>query len=422
MDRQLQFESQFLSDNFADVHFIINTSVDQVVQIPSHKVILAASSPILQQFFAVNVDVQNIKVANTTMPAFKEFLYTFYSQNADKYFTIENAAQVLALAKEFGAVRASKANEQFLMRNLSIGQICLGYAIAIEHKLYDLKAVCTKKINDHKIGVFISQSFYGCNQLVLIDILENVTFTNLDEKKLIWDACMIWADQKSTGAGMNSSNVKIRRDLLGKCFDSLMVLVSNDGAFKEYVMQEYPSMFNEDEQENTLTESQQEDQMYLTTFVCNSDMNQNEIVELEFVRLRETMLATQLCGANKPFAIMLQTTKKVALHGIAFATAIGIPSGKLAIISRNGGADSVLMEQTIEKNSKRREPRNYIPIENVNLEPNRDYIIRVELSKDLVYYQSRLVADVYSGNGLTVKFKKENGHDVFSHFVFNDCF
>lgn len=411
-------EGQFLNENFADVYFVINHN-ERIGKIAAHKVILAAGSPFLQKYFSNSVDLKKIELANTSEAALKEFLFTFYSENAEKYFTIENAPSVLTLAKQFGAARCIKAAEKFLMKNLSIGQMCFGYALAIEFNLSDLKANCAKKINEKMFEVITSQAFYHCDRKVLFEILNGLTVNQLEEKKMIWDACMIWAEKRCTNSGMDSSNMKMRRDLLGECFDSIMSIVSKDGEFKNYVMQHYAELFNGDD---AADDDLQVD--LSTTLVWNADINQNEIVELEVVRLSEKMLATQVCWANDPALIVFQSTKKVVLNGIAFSTISGTPRGELTIGVRSDGKDLPWIKQKLpQKKYARFEPRNFISFENVVIEPYQDYTIKLQLTKDVVYYQCRSISNSYITNGdFTVIFKKECGRDVFSHFFFNDCF
>lgn len=418
MEHQLYLEGQFLNENFADVYFIINHN-ERIGKIPAHKVILAAGSPFLQKYFSNNIDLKKIELANTSEAALKEFLFTFYSENADKYFTIANAPSVLTLAKQFGAARCIKSAEKFLMKNLPIGQMCFGYALAIEFSLSDLKANCAKKINEKMFEVCTSQAFYHCDRKVLFEILNALTVNQLDEKKMIWDACMIWAEKRCANSGMDSSNMKKRRDLLGECFDSIMSIVSKDGEFKNYVMQHYAGLFNGDDGAD---DDLQDD--LSTTLVCNADINQNEIVELEVVRLSEKMLATQVCWANDPALIVFQSTKKVVLNGIAFSTISGTPRGELTVGLRSDGKDFPWIKQKLpQKKYSRFEPRNYISFKNVVIEPYQDYTIKLQLIKDVVYYQCRSVSNSYSANGdFTVSFKKECGRDVFSHFFFNDFF
>lgn len=428
MEQQLHFESQFFSDNFADVYFVINNG-EESVNVPAHKVMLAAGSPFLQKYLSENVDVTRIELTNTSVPALKEFLVTFYSQNPERFFTIENVDKVLTLAKEFGAVRCTKLVEKFLMKisNLPIGQICFGYAVAMQFNLGELKFSCKKRINDKLSEVVTSQTFYNCNQAVLFDLLKNVTVNQLDEKKLVWDACMIWAEKQCTNGGMDSANMKMWRDALGECFDSIKTFVSKDGELKKYVMEHYAELFSNDDGEKTLSTTHdvngaEEDDTLTASMVVCEDSNQNKIIPIEIVRFQETMLATQLCEASEPIQIVFQSTKRLVLNGFAFGTAIGIPHGKITIGMRDDGNDVVLIQQEISRTTKRREPRNHVSIDDVILEPNKEYIIKVELTKDIVYYRSRLVSNVHSGNGFTVTFKKEFGRDIVSHFFFNDCF
>lgn len=413
MEQQIYLESQFLNQNFADIYFIIQENDEQSHKIPAHKVILAASSPFFRKYFQENIELKKIEVANSTMEAFKEFLFTFYSENAGKFYTIANASKVLTLAKQFGTIRCIKLHEKFLVKNLSINQICFFYDLAVKFNLSDLKASCKKQMNEKTFETFTSQSFYSCNQDVLFDILSNVTVTQLEVKKLVFDACMIWAEKQCAENGINSSDLKIRRDLLGKCLNSIKLLIAKDGDMKNYVMEHYTGLFNDDE----LSDNNQS-----TAIVFDHDLNQNEIVELEILRLRETMLATQLCSAKDPVIMVINSTKRIILNGFAFATTFGAPHGKFIITTGPNDNTSKLVEQKIVRKTKRREPRNYIAVDDVIFEPNQDYTITLQFTKDFVYYQSRLVSNVYNANGFTVSFQKQYGRDIFSHFFFNDCF
>lgn len=411
MDHLRLLEYQFLDESFADVHFIIDTDVT-TVKIPSHRVILAAGSLPLSKRFSGNINLKKIEIVNTTRTAFEEFLFTFYSAYPEKNFTIANAHKVLTLAKTFEVIHCIRACERFLLKNLPSHQMCFGYSVASEFGLFDLKAHCMKQINEKKHDVFMSDTFLACDQNVVCDILENLIIDQRDEIKEIWDACVNWAEKQCT---MNASDMGKKRELLSKCVNSI---ASKDGEFFGYVMEHCKELFDNQscvqfvEKQNELS----------TASVCSKkDNNENVSDWLVFIRFHETILSPQTCYANVPTVIELMSTKRIALNGLAFSTVTGAPKGKLTFAMRTNGIETILVEQQISLNRKRYDPSNFIVIENFVLEPNTDYIIRAELSKDVVYRSSRRIDNIYHANDFTVHFKASR-RDIFSHFSFSEYF
>lgn len=441
MEHLRYLESQFLNDEFgSDIQFIIERDL-KTDKIPAHKVILAAGSLILAKRFAEYRDMKKIEIENATPAAFKEFLFTFYSKFPEKNFTIVNAPEVLNLARTFQAVHCFKSSERFLLKNLSTEQMFFGFSIACEFALHDLKIFCQKQINENKRDTFVTSSFFGCTEDILYDILESITVNDPDDIKVVFGACMKWTEKQCILKSMDSGDMNVRRYMLGKCFNQIQSIVSKDGEFLNGSMNLYAGFFQNVEKIHIQNDEKQvEDNEYemerncavvcndtkidlSATIFYNQDINQNEVVDmLEFGRFNETILSPQTWYANDPIIIELHSTKQIALNGIAFSTVTGMPRGKLCIGVRCDDGETILIEQQLNSKANRCEPRNFIEIENVVLEPYKDYVIKAILSKDTVYRSSRRVANTFNANDFTITFKVISRRDTFSHFFFNDIF
>lgn len=432
-------ESQFLNENFADIYFVINTD-EQTVKIPSHKVILAAGSLSLEKRFIQNTDLNKIEIVNSTPAAFDEFLFTFYSSDPEKNFTIANVPTVLTLGKTFEVVHCIKSVERYLLKKLTVEQLCFGYSLAMEFSLLDLKSHCMKQINEKKRVVFATNQFLACNQEIFNNILENVTVDRRDEFEIVWNACVNWAQKQCTLQSIDASNMKNLRVVFGKSLNQIQTILSKDGEFFGHIMAQYNGIFDNDENQNDLwstchvivnqteyntpnqTQFNTPNHTQLSETQTISYVDENKVEELVFVRFRDTILSPQVCYANVPISIELQSSKRIALNGIACMTISGPVKGKLTIGMRSDNGDFALIDQLISSKPKRTEPNNFIAIENFVLEPNKVYIIKIELSKDAAYRPSRHIESKYQANDFEVIFKAQSHRDIFSHIFFSEIF
>lgn len=70
--------NMYLKSDYADVHYEISTD-GQTEKVPAHKAILATASPVFRQMlFGPLKEGDVIKLPDTTVGAFKEFLHFFY--------------------------------------------------------------------------------------------------------------------------------------------------------------------------------------------------------------------------------------------------------------------------------------------------------------------------------------------------------
>lgn len=406
MEHCKYLESQYLNERTADVYFITENNE----WVPAHKSILAANSLLLENQFNESIGLRTIEVPDVSSSAFAEFLFSFYSKYPEKRFTVENGRSVLKLAKAFDMVFCTRAFEQFLMKNLTIETICFGLDLAKSYELADLELHCQKRINEKKGEVFNSKGFLHIDLNILQKILEFLTIIDRKDVEIVWAACMNWSKAQCIKSAIDSSDLKNHRQMLGDCFDTMCYIALQYSDFMDFAMKHYGGLFNATE----LSFKQTKDDTVMSE---NQHVENAHTEALVIERFRETMLSTQLCYTNDSITIELKATKKITLNGIAFSTIIGVPKGR--IIIRIADDESNYIQQPINIKSEQEGARNFSPVENFTFEPNQIYIMNVELTKDVVFYRSRTVSNLYKGVDFEVSFNVRSRRDILSHFFFS---
>lgn len=137
---------------WSDVCFTFEEG-DDVVKVPAHKDILAASSPVFDAMF--NGDLKengDVKIVDASSSVFKEFLQFFYNQHVN--LTINNIAEVLKLVDKYDVAACYPVCGGFLIDHLVIDDILWGLYLAIKFHLVELKEYCTRKIQENFIKVW----------------------------------------------------------------------------------------------------------------------------------------------------------------------------------------------------------------------------------------------------------------------------
>lgn len=399
MENCKYLENQYLNVNTADVYF----TTENNERFAAHKGILAANSLVLDKYFKESIDVNTIQISNASSAAFKEFLFAFYSKYPEKKYTVDNAISILTLAKMFDFVFCIHTYEQFLMKNVNIDTVCVCFSIAKRFELVELELFCNKQINTKKEGIFKSNGFLSCELSVLEDVLKCLTIRCRAEVKMIWDGCLKWAEKKCVNLSIDPYDMKNRRKLLGKCFDTMTAIAAHDDIA---VLHHFKELLNA----NQLNGVQMIDEK------SKKDYNQNQrVAKLVFTRFHETMLATNLCSPNDVIKIKLQTTQKLTLNGIALACVIGTPTGQIDI---RCGENETIWKAEHFKIIKYREPKNCVFINDVILEPNQIYTINMQLSKETVFYRNRIISNTYQGSNVNIAIHVCSRRDLISHLIF----
>lgn len=159
------------------------------------------------------------------------------------------------------------------------------------------------------------------------------------------------------------------------------------------------------------------------TFVCNYDVNENETNILDFRRFHYGTFNIRTLGPSTYICIDLKANKEITLHGVAFDSIIGLPAGEFSVsVGLVMSKYCRLLKMKLDFTTKKRTPRNYMNLGDVILQPNKNYRIRVEFSKEVSYYTCPMLSNVFHHNDVEVAFRVYGGHDVFSHFFFSECF
>lgn len=206
--------NMYLKSNFADVHFEFSND-GQAEKVPAHKAILATASPVFRQMlFGPLKEGDVIKLPDTTVGAFKEFLQFFY---LDKIaLTMENIGEVARLCDFYDVSDCFEKCVEFLECQLSSENIVWGYQLAVMFNNQKLKNFCEKHIPLLIDLVLKSDEFLQCDQKLLQHIL-NIDSLNCKEADL-FEACIAWAKASCQKKELDDNDSNNLREQLGDCF------------------------------------------------------------------------------------------------------------------------------------------------------------------------------------------------------------
>lgn len=206
-------EKLYLNPEISDVNFIFNNGEQKLT---SHKVILAAGSPVFQQMFFGSLKKNgDVSITDVSIDSFKEFLQFFYLQKVT--LTMEKIEEVAYLADKYDMLDFVTSCASFLKEKLTIDKMCWGYQLAIVLKISDLMAFCEEQISIHIKTVFDSESFQRCGEITLKHILAMETLLCYETD--IFKACLMWAKFACKKNGTDQNNGENLRIQLGECFD-----------------------------------------------------------------------------------------------------------------------------------------------------------------------------------------------------------
>lgn len=206
-------EKMYLNPEISDVNFIFDKGEQKL---PSHKVIMAAGSPVFQKmFFGSLKEKGDVCITDVSIESFKEFLQFFYLQKVT--LTMEKIEEVAYLADKYDMMDCVTSCASFLKENLTLDKMCWGYQLAIVLKISDLMAFCEERISIHIKTVFDSESFKRCGETTLKHILEMETLLCYETD--VFKACLVWSKFACEKNGMDQNNGENLRFQLGECFD-----------------------------------------------------------------------------------------------------------------------------------------------------------------------------------------------------------
>lgn len=205
-------ENLYLDIRTADVFFIFKSENGQPQKLPAHKNILASSSPVFDaMFFGEMKEKGDVKITDTSIEVFKEFLQFFYLSTIK--LSAENIAEVMNLGKQYLLNECFTTCVESSKEMLTSENMCSGYELAILFEDDDLKKFCEEKISEHAEEVFRSSTFLTCGSNLLRRILQ---LNSLDcDETVVFDGCMKWAKASCIRKGLDEDNMQNIRSQLG---------------------------------------------------------------------------------------------------------------------------------------------------------------------------------------------------------------
>lgn len=117
------FFQNYFASKTRDVQFIFGNE-DESVQIPAHKGLLAASSPVFDAMFNGELKEEgDLKIVDCSSKTFKTFLKLFYGDQLD--LTTDNITEIFKLADKYDVSQWFKIGEQYLKSNLTAENMLL---------------------------------------------------------------------------------------------------------------------------------------------------------------------------------------------------------------------------------------------------------------------------------------------------------
>lgn len=228
----------------ADVEFSLSSKMFRgESKVAAHKIILAASSPVFQKMFYV--DMMNsavVSVTGVSFEAFLEFLQFFYTNQV--VLTERNIAEVMKLIEKYDMPKCQLICEQFLKDTVSSELVLSYYELAL---LYNcsrgLIKECEEIIAADIATTFKMTSFGQCNYSVMRNIfqMESLNCSEFD----VFTAAMFWGTVACERKKLVASSENIRREL-GDCFALIRFPTMSPVEFT-VCYNKYPNLLEESE-------------------------------------------------------------------------------------------------------------------------------------------------------------------------------
>lgn len=407
----------YLQEETADVHFVFHTAGEEK-RLPAHKYMLGISSPVFQSmFYGTLKEEGDVKIVDATMDGFKEFLQFFYMDQV--IITIENIAEIMNLVKKYGVLKCFDMCDTFLMKNLSIQNICLGLELAITFDRSELRQFCLSKIMEEPTKLFTLDSFKKCSP----DILKLILECELKcEEETIFSACMVWADNACVKNELDPSDMMNRREMLGDCFNLIQFAVMKPIHISKAISK-YNDLFKREEliEIIAILSSDNTKLQYFTrnTRVRSVEWNGNDIMIF-------SQIDAPVDYVNQIEITCFKTNKTMLLGAIATDIVNPWTSDKkelstiMQIIEPENGNKILLEQPFIIALGGRFVPRNVTKLDKpINIQAHKHYRIRIKFYSswsDEVYVTKKCTS---AQSHVLKEYRLVFGGGIISHLYFN---
>lgn len=175
----------YLDVDTADVYFVFKSGE----RVPAHKIHLIASSDVFKTMFnGAWKDQNEVKIVDTSVVGFKEFLQFFYYNKV--ILSVTNIGEVINLGEMYNISGCLDICWSFLKQNITNDNVCELYDLTIFYEHFELKDICQNRINSKTSEIFETSGFLKCHRRVLSRILK---LGNLSiPEKSVFKAVMSW--------------------------------------------------------------------------------------------------------------------------------------------------------------------------------------------------------------------------------------
>lgn len=221
-----------------DIKFTIEGDV-----IAAHRCVLAAfCPPEYEEKFYDSKSNEVFDLTNVSVAAFEEFLQFYYLQQF--LLTIENIETVLYLAQQSHVESFVNKCVSFLVKKLTIENVCMIYRLAITYEIKDLKILCEYKISSNTKNLFNTEDFLNCNIQVLLQILKLDTLDCSETD--IFNSCIVWAQNSCRKKNIDIDDIENLRAELGDAFNEIRFGTMNHDEYAE-IHKSYNKLFSTEE-------------------------------------------------------------------------------------------------------------------------------------------------------------------------------
>lgn len=208
-------EKLYLDTRTADVLFVFDVKNEDREEIPAHKSILSAISPVFDaMLYGPAKENGDIQIVDSTADAFREFLQFFYLTQLE--LTTDNLLEVMNLGKQYMLDDCLSACTEFCEATLMLDNMVWGYELALLFDMDSLREFCERKISANPPEIFQSKCFLNCDLNLLRQIVQ-LNSLQCDES-VVFDGCIAWAKRACTRNGLKSKNADNLRSQLADVF------------------------------------------------------------------------------------------------------------------------------------------------------------------------------------------------------------
>lgn len=196
-----------------DVIFLFDAGVDKFTTIIAHRSVLSAGSDVFKAIFNdVPQGEGEFIVKGVSKMVFKEFMKYFYPSGEVK-LSMEMVFDLLTLGNRYNVQKCIDGCTQFVIRNLTIENVCSVLERAKSKSQTKLIKECEIFIIVNTEAVLKSLNFLACDKDVLAHILK-LNMLSVPESS-VFETCMAWVKVKSSQTTLTK---KIIETYLGDLF------------------------------------------------------------------------------------------------------------------------------------------------------------------------------------------------------------